>query len=80
LTLAAVNPAAVQTIVTRIIPKTLLEYGCDSGDPTWAFFGPSWSDDPDVWEEARAELADIIESGTSNGPAKPAGVKILRIN
>ncbi|NNF99810.1 MAG: DUF4091 domain-containing protein [Desulfobacteraceae bacterium] len=67
LTLAeAIDADAVQTIVNRIIPETLWEYGCgddcDPDDPTWARYGPSWSDDPDTWESARADLSDIIAS------------------
>ena len=41
----------------------LWEYGVeDPGDPTWVLTDISWSTDPDDWEAARAELADIIES------------------
>lgn len=57
------SPAAVDEIVNRIIPKVLWEYGvADENDPTWVFANISWSNDPDVWEEARKQLADIIES------------------
>lgn len=62
LTLAkAKNPQKVQEIVQRIVPKVLWEYGvADVNDPTWIHTEISWSDDPDVWEQARKELADII--------------------
>jgi hypothetical protein len=33
----------------------------DPQDPTWVRTDISWSTDPDDWEAARAELADIIE-------------------
>ena len=63
LTLAAsVNPTRTAEIVNEIVPKVLWEYGVeDPGDPTWVLTDISWSTDPDVWEAAREELADIIE-------------------
>ena len=64
LTLAAeIDPERTAGIVNAIIPKVLWEYGVsDPEDPTWLLTDISWSTDPDVWEAARAELADIIES------------------
>jgi hypothetical protein len=42
----------------------LWEYGVsDPEDPTWVLTDISWSIDPDDWEAARTELADIIETG-----------------
>ena len=35
----------------------------DPADPTWVRADISWPTDPDVWEAARLELAEIIESG-----------------
>ena len=63
LTLAAsVNPTRTAEIVNEMVPKVLWEYGVeDPGDPTWVRTDISWSTDPDDWEAARAELADIIE-------------------
>ncbi len=59
-----IDSARVKQIVNSIIPKVLWEVGVtDPGDPTWVFTDISWSTNPDVWEAARAELADIIESG-----------------
>ncbi len=59
-----VNPERVAEIVETIVPKALWEYGVtEESDPTWVRADISWSTDPDVWEKARAELADIIESG-----------------
>ncbi len=65
LTLAAqVDPVRTRRIVDRMIHKVLWEYGVsDPGDPTWVRTDISWPIDPDVWEAARAELADIIEGG-----------------
>ena len=58
----AVNPTRTAEIVNRIIPKVVWEVGVtDPSDPTWVRTDISWSTDPDVWEAARAELADIIE-------------------
>ena len=45
---------------------TYEEYGVeDPGDPTWVLTDISWSTAPDVWEAARAELADIIEGASA---------------
>ncbi len=59
---AAIDPARTAEIVEEMIPKVLWEYGVDDPeDPTWVYTDISWPTDPDVWEAARAELADIIE-------------------
>jgi hypothetical protein len=59
---AAINPAAVNKIVARMMPKALWEYGVDEpSDPSYVRTDISWSTDPDEWETARAELANIIE-------------------
>jgi len=60
---AEIDPERTAEMVNAIIPKVLWEYGVsDPEDPTWVLTDISWSTDPDVWEAARAELADIIES------------------
>ena len=66
LTMASeIAPARVAKIVATMIPKILWEYGVDDpGDPTWIRTDISWSTDPDRWEAARAELADIIDSAS----------------
>jgi hypothetical protein len=62
---AAINPTRTSEIVNEMVPKALWEYGVsDPGDPNWVLTDISWSTDPDVWEAARAELADIIEGGS----------------
>jgi hypothetical protein len=61
---AEIDPQRVQTIVETMIPAVLWEVGVeDLSDPSWVLTDISWSSDPDVWEAARAELADIIEHG-----------------
>jgi hypothetical protein len=66
---AAIDPIRTAEIVEAIVPKALWEYGVsDPGDPTWVLTDISWSIDPDVWEAACAELADIIE-GRELGPS-----------
>lgn len=66
---SAANVSQTQTIVDRIVPKVLWEQGAgeasDPNDPSWVKHDISWSYDPDVWEEARAELADIITQAQS---------------
>lgn len=55
----------VMQIVNDMVPSVLWEVGVeDPDDPTWVLTDISWSTNPDVWEAARAELADIIESGS----------------
>jgi len=62
---AKVDEKKTRAIVARILPKALWEYGRSSeSDPTWVRTPVSWSPDPDVWEAARAELADLIEGST----------------
>ncbi len=57
-----VDPARTRQIVEEMIPEVLWEYGVsDPDDPTWVMTDISWSIDPDDWEAARAELAEIIE-------------------
>ncbi len=63
LTLAAkINPTKTQEIVNRLVPKAMWEVGVENPvDPTYLNGPVSWSDDPNVWEAARLELANIIE-------------------
>ena len=58
---AAVNPAAVETLVNSMVPKALWEYGVtDPSNPTWVRSDISWPVDPDSWEAARTRLASAI--------------------
>ncbi len=60
---AQADPARTAEIVNQMVPKVLWEYGvADPDDPSWVRADISWPIDPDVWEAARAALADIIES------------------
>ncbi len=62
---AAINPDAVNAIVQRMIPTVLWEYGVDEPtDPSYIRTDISWSTDPDKWETARTELANIIEGNS----------------
>ena len=59
---AAVNPEATEAIVQRMVPTVLWEYGVENeDDPTYVHTDISWSTDPEKWEAAREELAQIIE-------------------
>lgn len=61
---ASIDPVRTAAIVEELIPVVLWEVGVeDPNEPSWVLTDISWSTDPDVWEAARAELADIIESG-----------------
>lgn len=58
---AIVDRKRVEQIVARLVPRILWENGIDDPhDPTWVRTDISWPTDPDRWEAARAELAEII--------------------
>ncbi len=69
---SAADAAATAAIVQRMAPTVLWEYGVENpDDPTYVYTDISWSTDPDDWETARGELADLIES-VATKPKKPA--------
>ncbi len=76
LTLAAkINSGRTAQIVNCMVPKFAWEYGVeDLNDPTYLHADISWSTDADIWEEARRELAAIIE-GTAYIPAEPEPIE-----
>ena len=56
------NPARAKEIMNSIVKKVLWENGVtDANDPTWKKCDIGWSTDPDQWENARLQLADIID-------------------
>ncbi len=66
LTLAAqFDPASVQAIVNTTIPQVLWEYQTDTPS-YYTGGGPSWSVNPDDWEQARARLTQIIINHCAN--------------
>ncbi|RPI71584.1 MAG: DUF4091 domain-containing protein, partial [Desulfobacteraceae bacterium] len=76
LTLAAqIDATAVNQLVRKMIKKALFEVEYNNPDePTWGAKGPmGWSNDPDVWEAARKELADIIDGGVPQSITLNAG-------
>ena len=61
---ARIDPSATRAIVERVVPRVMWENGVtDPQDPTWVLTDISWSTDPDDWEQARCELARIIDPG-----------------
>ena len=59
----SINSVRVDQIITELVPKALWEYGVYTlSDPTYQHTDISWKTDPNRWEAARAELADIIAS------------------
>jgi hypothetical protein len=65
-----VDATATDAIVARMVPKVLWEVGVnEASDPTWKRTDISWSVNPDDWETARKQLADIIEKGSK--PKQP---------
>jgi hypothetical protein len=74
---AAIDPVRTAEIVDEIIPQVLWELGVESEeDPTYVYSDISWSTDPDVWEAAREELADIIEGDSLKLRGLPANEAI----
>jgi hypothetical protein len=62
---AAINPTATQTIVNNMVTSVLWENGVDTlSDPTYRHCPIGWSNDPNTWETARKQLANIIETGS----------------
>jgi hypothetical protein len=58
----AIDPVATAAIVQRMVPVALWEVDVfDVNDPTYQYGGPSWPINADAWEQARADLAAIIE-------------------
>lgn len=56
------DPKAVAALVQKMIPKTLWEVGVtDPKDPSYVHADISWSINPDDWEQARRQLANIIQ-------------------
>jgi len=88
---AAIDPVRTREVVDAMIPEVLWEYGVeDPDDPTWVRTDISWPTDPDEWEAARSELADIIEAGSSRetgiylpvvvmGESRPEGARVARV-
>lgn len=71
----AVDAAATRAIVDRIVPKVMWEYGVtDPQDPTFVITDLGWSTDPDLWEQARAQLACIIQAIPPQSCAAQANV------
>ena len=59
-----IDPEAVDELVESMIPQVLWDYGVDNpADPSYVHTDISWSTDPDVWEDARKQLSDIIIAG-----------------
>lgn len=75
LTLAAeINPVRVEQVVDKMIPAVLWEVGCETYQGEcdgWIQTDISWSTDPDLWEKARVELADIIEGKVTADEPEP---------
>ncbi|MGD8850190.1 MAG: DUF4091 domain-containing protein, partial [Anaerolineales bacterium] len=58
------DPERTADLVERMIPEILWEMSVEEReDPTYLLSDSSWPANPDLWEEARAELALIITDG-----------------
>ncbi len=59
-----VDPERTLNLVKKMVPAVLWELGVEEmEDPTYLYADISWPTDPDYWENARAELAEIILAG-----------------
>lgn len=59
-----IDPERTSSLVQEMVPAVLWELGVeDPEDPTYVYAGISWPIDPDYWELARKELAEIILIG-----------------
>ncbi|MEZ5512866.1 MAG: DUF6067 family protein [Steroidobacteraceae bacterium] len=73
------DPARVNALVKRMVPSVYWEVGVEtSADPSWKLGDISWSIDPDVWESARRELAQIINrtGNVGNVPEPPKAFEV----
>ena len=61
-----IDPQGTAAIVQRVLPRTMWEISAP--DPTYYRGGIFFEDDPDVWEQGRADLLQIISNYcTSSG-------------
>ena len=64
---AKAHPQRVKEIITDLLPKALWAGAMlGSSEQDSAFEEIGWMTDPDKWEAARSELADIIEQGDNS--------------
>lgn len=73
LTLASqINSPATQTVLKSLVPSALWDINCfTNADCSYSYGGRLWSQDPNAWELARQQLANIITNGyaaTFGGP------------
>lgn len=61
----AEDSESANAILDAVMPSPIAwEKGCyDEGDCTYTYGPPSWTNEPDTYEIARADLADIIDGG-----------------
>jgi len=60
------DPVATQAIIDEMVPEVMWELGvANPTDPTYVHKPPSWSNNPDDWEDARRRLANIILGNSS---------------
>ena len=60
------DPVATQAIINEMVPEVMWELGVANPlDPTYVHKPPSWSNNPDDWENARRLLGNIILGNSS---------------
>jgi hypothetical protein len=58
---AAMDPAAVRSLVNTMVPKALWDFGVDNpSDPSYVHADLGWPNNPETWERARAQMALLI--------------------
>ena len=67
----AINPTTTNTKVVTMIPQSLWEHNCFTlSDCSYAYGGRTWSNDPNVWETARQQIAGIVVGAAPSSSAK----------
>ena len=67
-----IDPQSTAAIVQRVLPKTMWEIS--TPDPTYYRGGVFFDSDPDVWEKARADLANIVSNYCSSSSGQGDGI------
>lgn len=65
----AIDPVSTQAILDSLVPAALWDIPCFSqADCTYTYGGRTWNNEAQDWDEARADLAAIIEGAVPDTP------------
>lgn len=72
----AVVPSSVTAIVDSLVPKSLWDNQCFSlADCSYGYGDRSWSNDPNVWETGREQLAILASGAPDISPSSTRHIK-----